>query len=180
MDPQVAFGAPDGWPTYSRTAHSTWELAGILQDIHPESRSHERCFSHVYMKTLGFQSLLPRLDTFNTFFERSSNDHEIICKEQLPGHPTLKSLDKASSTVVTGEFPLKKASDSELWCFIWSAPEQTVEQTIETHVIWDAVAYSGVTVKTKISWQNMHDGKVATNAGLIQQSDKDRLYVRPT
>ena len=64
MDPQVAFGAPDGWPTYSWTAHSTWELAGILQDIQHEPRSHELCFSHVYMKTLGFQSLLPHLDIF--------------------------------------------------------------------------------------------------------------------
>ena len=87
MDPQVAFGAPDGLLTYSRTAHSTWELAGILQDNQPEPRSHEICFSHVYMKTLGFQSLLPRLDTFNTFFKRSSNDHGIVCKVQLPGHP---------------------------------------------------------------------------------------------
>ena len=100
MDPQVAFGAPDGWPTYSRTAHSTWELAGILQDIQPEPTSHELCFSHVYMKILGFQSLLPRLDMFNTFFKRSSNDHEIVCKEQLPGTPTLKSLDKASSKMI--------------------------------------------------------------------------------
>ena len=24
--------------------------------------------------------------------------------------------------------PLTKASDAELWCFLWSAPEQTVEQ----------------------------------------------------
>ena len=31
--------------------------------------------------------------------------------------------------------PLKKASDAELWCFLWSAPEQRVEQTIETSVI---------------------------------------------
>ena len=87
MNPQVAFGAPDGWPAYSRTTHGTWELAGVLQDIQPKPRSHELCFSHVYMKTLGFQSLLPRLDTFNTFLKRSSNDHEIICKEQLPGLP---------------------------------------------------------------------------------------------
>ena len=28
--------------------------------------------------------------------------------------------------------PLTKASDAELWCFLCSAPEQTVEQTIET------------------------------------------------
>ena len=33
-----------------------------------------------------------------------------------------------------------KASDVELWCFLWSAPEQTVEWTIETSVIWDAIA----------------------------------------
>ena len=34
--------------------------------------------------------------------------------------------------------PLTKASDVELWCFPWSAPEQTVEEKIETPVIWDA------------------------------------------
>ena len=31
-------------------------------------------------------------------------------------------------------------SDAELWCFLWSAPEQTVEQIIETPVILDAIA----------------------------------------
>ena len=36
--------------------------------------------------------------------------------------------------------PLTKASDAELWCFLWSAPEQTVEQTIATPVIWCAIA----------------------------------------
>ena len=35
--------------------------------------------------------------------------------------------------------PLTKASDTKLWCFLWSAPEQTVEQTIEMPVIWDAI-----------------------------------------
>ena len=39
-----------------------------------------------------------------------------------------------------GWIPLTKASDAELWCFLWSAPEQTFEQTIETQVIWDAIA----------------------------------------
>ena len=34
--------------------------------------------------------------------------------------------------------PLKKASDGELWYFLWSVPEKTVEQTIRTPVIWDA------------------------------------------
>ena len=36
---------------------------------------------------------------------------------------------------------LIKASDAELWCFLWSAPEQTVEQTIGTPAIWDAIAF---------------------------------------
>ena len=36
--------------------------------------------------------------------------------------------------------PLTKASDAELWCLLWSAPEHTVKQTIGTPVIWDAIA----------------------------------------
>ena len=36
--------------------------------------------------------------------------------------------------------PLTMASDTERWCFLWSAPEQTIKQTIETQVIWDAIA----------------------------------------
>ena len=35
--------------------------------------------------------------------------------------------------------PLTKASNAELWCLLLSAPEQTVEQTIEMPVIWDAI-----------------------------------------
>ena len=41
---------------------------------------------------------------------------------------------------VTGGFPSQKTSGAELWCFIWSAPEQTAEETIETSVIWDTIA----------------------------------------
>ena len=36
--------------------------------------------------------------------------------------------------------PLMKAGDAELCCFLWSAPEQTVEQTVETQLIWDSIA----------------------------------------
>ena len=35
--------------------------------------------------------------------------------------------------------PLTKASDAELWCFLWSSPEQTIEWITETLVIWDAI-----------------------------------------
>ena len=48
--------------------------------------------------------------------------------------------------LLCGEFtghlwiPHAKASDAELWCFLLSAPEPTVEQTMETLVIGDATA----------------------------------------
>ena len=35
--------------------------------------------------------------------------------------------------------PLPKANDAELWCFVWYAPEQTVEQTVEMVAIWNAI-----------------------------------------
>ena len=35
---------------------------------------------------------------------------------------------------------LTKTSDDERWRFLWSAPEQTVEQKIETQVIGNAIA----------------------------------------
>ena len=34
-----------------------------------------------------------------------------------------------------------KASDTELWCFLWSAPEQAFDQIIVTPVIRDAIAF---------------------------------------
>ena len=40
-----------------------------------------------------------------------------------------------------GNPSVTKASDAELWRFLWSAPEYTVEQTIKTPVIWDAIAF---------------------------------------
>ena len=36
--------------------------------------------------------------------------------------------------------PITKASDTELWYFLWSASEQTAEQALDTPVIWDAIA----------------------------------------
>ena len=35
--------------------------------------------------------------------------------------------------------PLTKASDSEMCIFLWSAPKETVEQTIESLMIRDAI-----------------------------------------
>ena len=42
---------------------------------------------------------------------------------------------------VTGRSPLIKASYAERWCFLWSMPEQTLEQTIEMPVIWRTMVF---------------------------------------
>ena len=36
--------------------------------------------------------------------------------------------------------PMLMASDAKLQCFLWFAPEQTIEQTMKTSVIWEAMA----------------------------------------
>ena len=46
--------------------------------------------------------------------------------------------------------PLTKARDAEPWCFHWSV--QTVEQTIDTPVIWDAIAL----IMTSLQWNQMY------------------------
>ena len=47
--------------------------------------------------------------------------------------------------------PLTKASDTELWCFLWSAPEHAVEQTMEAPVILDRHGtHHDVTVMTSL------------------------------
>ena len=42
---------------------------------------------------------------------------------------------------------LTKASDVEIWYFLLSAAEQTVEKTIEAPVIWDAIAFIMTSLK---------------------------------
>ena len=56
--------------------------------------------------------------------------------------------------------PLTKASDTERRCFLWSAAQQTVEQTIETPLIWDAIAPimtdSGIFLRVHVTGGNFH------------------------
>ena len=55
--------------------------------------------------------------------------------------PHMMTSSNGNILRVTGQWwiPLTKASDAELWCFLWPVPEQTVEQTIEMPAIWDAI-----------------------------------------
>ena len=47
----------------------------------------------------------------------------------------------AGNSPVTSEFSAQRTSDTELWYFLWSAPEQTDEYTIEMPVIRDAIMF---------------------------------------
>ena len=58
----------------------------------------------------------------------------------------------AGNTPVTGH--RTKASDAELWCFLWSAPE-TVEYTMLRLMIWDAI----VPIMTSLSCDFLLPGK---------------------
>ena len=46
----------------------------------------------------------------------------------------------AGYTQVTGEFPSQRPATLSFDIFVWSAPEQTVEQTMEKLLIQDAIA----------------------------------------
>ena len=49
--------------------------------------------------------------------------------------------------------PFTKGSDVELWCFLGSAPEQTVGQTVETLMFGDAIAL----IITSLEWTSTMD-----------------------
>ena len=46
-----------------------------------------------------------------------------------------------------------KASDAALWCFLWSPPEPTIQQTMDTPVIWEAIY--DIIVMSKKSYYKM-------------------------
>ena len=67
--------------------------------------------------------------------EKYWHHDDVINWKHFPRHwPFVRGIHR--SLVV----PLTKASEAELWCFLWSAPEQKLEQAIETLAIWDTIA----------------------------------------
>ena len=74
-------------------------------------------------------SLLVLLDCTHAMMT-SSNGNIFRVTGPLLGEPT-----------VLRWIPLTKGSDADLWCFLWSVLKETVEQKIETLVIWDAIEH---------------------------------------
>ena len=60
---------------------------------------------------------------------------DVIKQEHFPRHwPFVRGLHQSPvNSPHRGQW-------RELWCFLWSGPVPTVEQTMETPVIWDAMA----------------------------------------
>ena len=56
-------------------------------------------------------------------------------------------------SLVSGEFT--KASNAELWCFLWPVPEQTAEEAIETPVVRDAIGL----IITVVRFMDLTDDK---------------------
>ena len=58
---------------------------------------------------------------------------------------------------------LTKASDTALWCFLWSAPQQMAEWTFEMPVISDAIALIMLIYEIYSIWK----GTWNNNLGLV-------------
>ena len=67
--------------------------------------------------------------------KRGYRTHSWWC-HQMETFSMLPTFCVGNHTLLIHYFPLTKACDAELRFFLWSAPEQTVEQTIKTPVIW--------------------------------------------
>ena len=112
----------------------------------------ENSFFHVYILII----LLIFVTTLVFWFVHSNLIHLLVFKLKyfvpfsIDGVFTIMTSGNGNMFRVTGplcgEFsghrwiPRTKASDAELWCFLWSAPELTVDLTIVRLVIWDAIA----------------------------------------
>ena len=104
--------------------------------------------------TLGYSLQVKKIDNFCGYVIYTCYRWLRVCKSSLSVSTTSVNMMTSSNENIfrvtgplCGEFtghrwiPRTKASDAELWCCLWSACEQTVEWTIDTLVIWDAIAF---------------------------------------
>ena len=70
--------------------------------------------------------------------------------------------------------PLTNANDAEIWCLLWSAPEQTAEQTIETPMRWDAIAL----IMAALQWDIFISGYIKyTDINAIHRSNQTNCKI---
>ena len=98
---------------------------------------------------------ITHIESGSSWHRNTCNIDEVVPRSTFTNHDdVIKWKHFCVTGLLCGEFtgdrwiPHTKASDAELWCFLSSAHEPTVEQTIETLVIWDATAL----IMTSLSW----------------------------
>ena len=126
----ISLGLPDGWPVNPGDKNTcSGKLSSLLSAPHPAWDNHQ--FPQlvlIYFIIWPGLAIYLAMCPVNHVMMTSSNGNisrvtGLLCGE-FTGHRWI---------------PLTNPSDAELWCFLWSVPEQTAEQTIETLVIWDEI-----------------------------------------
>ena len=103
---------------------------GCSSACHKHKFSHDCCCCFVLSRF--FLNIIP--DETKTISVISKHDDVIKWKHFPRYWPFVRGIHRSPVNSP------HKASDAELWCLLWSVPEQTVAQTIDMPVIWDAIA----------------------------------------
>ena len=102
------------------------------------SRTHYATRSILFILSNGVKTMEFRYSTVS-FHQHTHDRYSITCPRMMTsGNGNIFHVTGPLCGEFTGHrwIRLTNASDAELW----SAPEQTVEKTIETPLIWDAIA----------------------------------------
>ena len=80
--------------------------------------------------TFNWHAVITYMCPWDIFCMMTSHNGNIFCvTDPLGGESTSHQW-----------IPLTKASDAELWCFLWCESEETVMLTVKMPVIWDTMA----------------------------------------
>ena len=106
--------------------------------------ANKYCNSNEYYKMIKWLSYVDTMSSYpqsqlcigySMITVRQHSHDDVIKWKHFPRHwPFARGIHRSSW------IPRTKASDAELWCFLWSAPEYLVGYAIVRRVIWDAIA----------------------------------------
>ena len=111
---------------YATLLHHSSKSAVLPTDIHAKkSGCREEMLFGSKLVTKTFCCKLPFTNMHHWYQEVSHED--VIKWKHFPHYWSF-----VRGTTGHWWIPLTKANDMDLWCFLWYAPEQTVEETIKT------------------------------------------------
>ena len=84
------------------------------------------CWCDIPLWSLASWSVEKTINVCNIYMKRDHRLYYTWWRHQMETFSAWLAIC-AGNSPVSPEFPAQKASDAELWCFLWSAPEWTVE-----------------------------------------------------